>query len=151
MSIPWLIPDHNFPECRIDDDHGDCIKVPTKNGATELGTVIPGIIDIGNLLGTGGFAGFNFSGKDQIRSDPVCGADVIVTVLYQHRKSLLRQFLDYQSPDGHFIYAHHHIDMTKSIPSKGQRPFVITRTGNTVEVCSPTPESLVIQFQQSWN
>lgn len=132
MAPPWLILDIRFPEFRNDFDV-DPVDGIYKNGMGTHGHVVPGIIDIGNLLGTGSYEGTRMS-EPEVRSNPVNGVDAIVTVLYQHRPSLLRQFLD--STDLTYI---HSFDEKSYYKDEDQRKhFIISRSGDEVKVSRPS-------------
>lgn len=131
MVAPWLIADLRFPECRTDQIN-DILEQDHmyKTGLTKQGHAVPGIIDIGNLLGTGAYECACLS-DPELRSNPVTGADAIVTILYQHRPSLLRQFLN--SKD--FMYNHYFDKKTHAEDEKHRKHFSIRRRGDIVIVC----------------
>lgn len=130
MVVPWLIADPRFPECRKDIDSRDPEQWAFQVGLTVEGYAIPGIIDIGNLLGTGAYEPPTNASEAELRSNPVNGADGIVTVLFQHRPSLLRRFLD----STQFEYLHFFDEQRYSEDKKRRKPFVILREGNSIEV-----------------
>lgn len=128
MVVPWLIADPRFPDFRKDSNNARH-WVNTKFGLRESGHAFPGIIDAANLLGTGEFEMVRLS-EPELRSNPVTGADAIVTVLYQHRPSLLRQFLD----SAEFSYSHLFDEKTYTEDEGKRKPFFILRKGAKVEV-----------------
>ncbi|KAF3763369.1 hypothetical protein M406DRAFT_331891 [Cryphonectria parasitica EP155] len=125
-----LFHDINFPELRKPRQMGDDLDYgPDQND----GTVVPGIIDVSGALGTASFGGLPDPTKPEFIFDPACGADIIVTVLYQYRPSALRQFLDCRI-SGEFTFVHRcDLSVIKKNHHTDIRPFVITRKGAHVE------------------
>lgn len=108
------------------------------NGFTDLGTVVPGILNVAHMLGTARFAGLPApnSGGDDLsdRFRPTSAADIIVTVLYQRSPNLLRRFLECGGDAQGFVYSHHFVGEGEGKGDK--RAFVIMRNGEDVFVCS---------------
>lgn len=103
------------------------------NGFTAKGTVVPSILNMGHILGVAQYSGLPAPGDDLAYAlQPASGADVIVTVLYQRSRHLLRRFLEFGDAE-EFTYAHY-----QTAPGEGReerKPFVIVRNGDRVEVC----------------
>lgn len=125
MAVPWLITDARFPHFRNDVDTDETWG----DGLKENGHVVPGIINVGDLLGTSAFEVVSLR-EPELRAHPITGADAIVTILYQHRPSLLRQFLDASD----FTYVHSfdkHLFEANPVP---RMHFVISRRGDDLTV-----------------
>ncbi|PSR81369.1 hypothetical protein BD289DRAFT_484477 [Coniella lustricola] len=104
-------------------------------GPDQDGTIKPGIMDVANLFGNGAFSGLPHRPRPPPAAGGLAnGADMIVTILYQHRPSLLRRFLGL--PAGRVLtYTHRPIPSDQQPGASGpdKRAFVIQRKGRYVE------------------
>lgn len=157
--MPHLLSDLNFPTLRKDTHHvwfsdhntrhhhysrasnGKPRPDLDSDGFTSQGTVVPGILHVGRLLGVAAFQGLPApraaqDGEDVGHMGLTTAADIIVSVLYMCHPKLLRRFLEVL-PGQEFTYRHFMKGGAESIEWFGrleERPFVIVRNGNMVEV-----------------
>lgn len=159
LTMPHLLSDLNFPTLRKDIYHiwhshhnprlqrysqasnSNPPRDLDSHGFTSQGTVVPGILHVGRLLGVAAFQGLPAPRPAHYSEDVgymqlTTAADIIVSVLYMRHPGLLRRFLDVL-PDQEFTYMHSMEERAESIEWFGrleERPFVIVRNGNMVEV-----------------
>lgn len=130
MEAP-LFHDPNFPELRSSEKSRPGLSF---SGETESGTIIPGVIDLADVLDSSVYSGLPHPSKDEMRVKPANAPDIIVTVLYQHSPRTLRRFLDCKE-DMEFTYVHKWNEKaTPEAQPKDSRSFIVTRVGQMVEV-----------------
>lgn len=133
--MPPLVNDLGFPQLRKDGSKNNSRRVGLAvDGMTEQGAILPGILNMGRILDAARFNGLpRTDGEKSGILDPTNAADIIVTVLYQHSRSVLAQFLDCDDTT-EFKYEHLHLAESQPGALEDVRPFVIVRNGDKVEV-----------------
>lgn len=131
--MPPLVNDHGFPQLRKDMGKSRRIGL-ADDGMTDGGTIIPGILNMGRILDTSRFSGLpRTDGEKYGIWDPTNGADIIVTILYQHSRSVLAQFLSCDDT-AHFKYEHLHSAKSRNGALGDFKSFEIIRNGDKVQV-----------------
>lgn len=87
--------------------------------------IIPGVLNLAEMLHSTVWTGQPGPNTPRLRTRPMNGADIMVTVLYRHHPLTLREFFDKES----FEFVHFSTDSENR-----QGPFAIVRRGECIEV-----------------
>lgn len=100
------------------------------------GLVRPALLNMGHLLGVGAWRGLPNQHKSswlaELRANPPCAADIIVSILYQHSRETLRDFFCGQQ----FVFAHRSVEDDPAMVPQDFEIFAIRREGALVKVCT---------------
>lgn len=143
--MPLLLSHPNFPSLRknVPNSDGSFTNLDP-DGFTSKGLVVPGILHMGQLPGVAAFQGLPApraaeDGEDLGHMHLTSAADIIVSILYKRDPNLLRCFLRVVS--GQQLTYLHSMEgpsgSTEGTVRLEERPFLIVRTGDVVEVSGP--------------